>query len=98
MELASANLKTPEDFKKYSRAGFRAACGEDLWKFLEEKEDIIYDRNGNPHEPGCPAIADDESDYKWLLDAGICCCSFKKKEKENKTNRSPDYKADPRRA
>ena len=48
------NPKTPEEYKKQARAVFRAACGEPLWKFLEEKE--------------------------------------------NETNRSPDYKADPRRA
>lgn len=26
------------------------------------------------HDPGCPAIADDESDYAYLLDAGLCAC------------------------
>lgn len=28
------------------------------------------------HEPGCPAIADDESDYEHLADAGECACGF----------------------
>jgi len=44
---------------------------------------IIYDRDGNPHEPGCPAVADDETDYEYLHDAGICCCNKLRKEKEN---------------
>lgn len=26
------------------------------------------------HEMGCPAIADDESDYEYLCDAGECTC------------------------
>jgi hypothetical protein len=26
------------------------------------------------HERGCPAIADDESDYVYLHDAGTCVC------------------------
>lgn len=30
---------------------------------------------GEPHTAGCPAIADDESDYKYLYDAGHCACS-----------------------
>lgn len=37
----------------------------------EEKEE---------HEPGCPAIADDESDYEYLYDAGICVCKLSEKE------------------
>lgn len=37
------------------------------------------------HEPGCPAIADDESDYEHLDDAGMCVCSreIKKIELDN---------------
>ena len=27
------------------------------------------------HEPGCPAIADDEGDYNHLSDAGECICN-----------------------
>ena len=27
-----------------------------------------------PHEPGCPTICDDESDYEFLSDAGECVC------------------------
>jgi hypothetical protein len=27
------------------------------------------------HEPGCPAISDDESDYEYLYDAGECVCA-----------------------
>ncbi len=30
------------------------------------------------HEPGCPAIADDESDYEHLFDAGVCVCRVSK--------------------
>ena len=41
------------------------------------KEIIIYDSWGNPHEPGCPAIADDESDYEYLWDAGQCVCKYR---------------------
>ena len=28
------------------------------------------------HEDGCPAIADDESDYEYLSDAGECVCKL----------------------
>lgn len=30
--------------------------------------------DAHEHEPGCPAIADDESDYEFLDDAGRCVC------------------------
>ncbi len=30
---------------------------------------------GRQHEPGCPAITDDESDYVYLGDPGRCTCS-----------------------
>ena len=34
--------------------------------------------NSLTHDPGCPAIADDESDYEHLYDAGICVCNIRK--------------------
>ena len=40
-------------------------------------EEVIYDCEGNPHVPGCPAIADDEGDYTFLYDAGECVCKYR---------------------
>lgn len=37
-------------------------------------ETCIWQRAQEEHEPGCPAIADDESDYEHLSDAGMCVC------------------------
>ncbi len=34
--------------------------------------------NVEDHEPGCPAIADDKSDYEYLIDAGVCFCNKEK--------------------
>mgnify|MGYP001500447414 CR=1 FL=1 len=38
---------------------------------VDARESLIHG-----HETGCPAVADDESDYECLLDAGICCCAM----------------------
>ncbi len=35
---------------------------------------LRVEQEAREHEPGCPAIADDESDYEHLDDAGICVC------------------------
>lgn len=32
---------------------------------------------GFRHEPWCPAVADDDSDYENLYDAGECTCKWK---------------------
>jgi len=32
-------------------------------------------KHAKVHDPGCPAVADDESDYEFLDDAGECVCS-----------------------
>ena len=37
----------------------------------------MLDGGGNSHEPGCPAVADDESDYDHLGDAGECACRYR---------------------
>ena len=62
---------------------------EDTIRKIDNKKDsadIIYDIVGNPHEPGCPAIADDESDYEYLSDAGRCVCKYNNREqKEEET-------------
>ena len=26
------------------------------------------------HDPGCPYVADDEGDFEYLYDAGLCTC------------------------
>jgi len=38
MKLSINALKTPEDFRRYNKALFRAAIGEKLWRFLDDKE------------------------------------------------------------
>ena len=44
---------------------------------------------GNDHDPGCPAIADDESDYEYLDDAGMCVCSLRDRIVGNPTGSDP---------
>ncbi len=34
----------------------------------------VADHNGILHDVGCPAVADDESDYEHLANAGECVC------------------------
>jgi hypothetical protein len=38
------------------------------------KPKSVEDWNGVKHDPGCPAVADDEGDYEFLHDAGECVC------------------------
>jgi len=47
-----------------------------LCGLLAERDDLIIELLDHiEHDPGCPAIADDESDYEHLVDAGECVCS-----------------------
>ena len=41
------------------------------WKRLAEEAGLQSERE---HDPGCPTVADDESDYEYLSDAGVCAC------------------------
>jgi hypothetical protein len=41
---------------------------EELRRLCEDAPEEIE------HRSGCPAVADDESDYEYLADAGTCTC------------------------